>query len=61
MWKKYLRNSGIYTVVHKQKDSALWSDMLHVIKTFTFVEERCKQGMGPEPISGVTVGVDILL
>jgi hypothetical protein len=30
MWKKYLRNSGIYTVIHKQKDSALWSDMLHV-------------------------------
>jgi hypothetical protein len=30
MWKKYLRNSGIYTAAHKQKDSALWSDMLHV-------------------------------
>jgi hypothetical protein len=30
MWKKYCRNSGIYTASHKQKDSALWSDMLHV-------------------------------
>jgi hypothetical protein len=38
MWKKYLRNSGIYTADHKQKDSTLWSDMLHV-KELPFWEE----------------------
>jgi hypothetical protein len=30
MWKKYLENTTIFAVGHKQKDSALWSDMLHV-------------------------------
>jgi hypothetical protein len=30
MWRKYLENSTIFSVSHKQKDSALWSDMLHV-------------------------------
>jgi hypothetical protein len=30
MWRKYLENSTVFSVGHKQKDSALWTDMLHV-------------------------------
>jgi hypothetical protein len=30
MWRKYLRNAGIYSATHKQRDSPLWSDMLHI-------------------------------
>jgi hypothetical protein len=34
MWKKYLHNSCIFSDSHKQKDSALWSDMLHNKKIY---------------------------
>jgi hypothetical protein len=30
MWRKYLENSTVFSVGHKQKDLALWTDMLHV-------------------------------
>jgi hypothetical protein len=30
MWRKYLENSTVFSVGHKQKDSVLWADMLHV-------------------------------
>jgi hypothetical protein len=56
MWKKYLRHGGIFSANHKQKESALWSDMLH-IKDSTFVAEKCKWEMVLELIFGVIVGV----
>jgi hypothetical protein len=30
MWRKYLSNSCAFSASHKQIDSALWADMIHI-------------------------------
>jgi hypothetical protein len=58
MWRKYLSNSCVFSASHGKKDSALWTDMLH-IKDIYISGRKMAVGDG-ELIFGVTPGVGLL-